>query len=251
MITSFLVSAKAWIIKVIVWLGRFIWKMIKDNPGGAFAAIYGFGRLFGTTIQTGEKGVRFYLGKADRELDPGYHWLIPLLQIVKKVKNRQHTINLTNEVVCGADSLVWMVDVNAVYEIESPTASIIQTEDAAKAMSDIAPLACQRLIRARNREQMKDTVSLDDELTAELNRTGAIFGLRFLHAGFQSITPSVQSLRITQLESKSRERLDALRMMSADLPEAAALGLLGSTRQLVARERIRRRRDLRRIRVGR
>lgn len=34
MISSFLLSAKAWIIKAIFWLGRFIWKMIKENPGG-------------------------------------------------------------------------------------------------------------------------------------------------------------------------------------------------------------------------
>jgi len=250
-ITSFLLSVKSWVVEALMWVLRFIIRMVRDNPAQAFAAFYAIARLFGTTIQTGEKGVRFFIGRADKELDPGYHWLIPLLHTVKKVKNRQHTINLTNEVVCGADSLVWCVDVNAVYEIESPTASIIQTEDAARAMSDIAPLACQRLIRARNREEMKDTVSLDEELTAELNRQGAIFGLRFLHAGFQSITPTVESLRITQLANKSRERLDALRLMSAEVPEPAALGLLGSTRQLVARERVRRRRDLRRIRVGR
>lgn len=251
MITSFLLGLKSWIVNAVVWLIEFIWKMVKQEPGSAFAAAYAIGRLFGTTIQTGEKGVRFFIGRADRELDPGFHWLIPLLHTVTKVKNRQHTLNLMNEVICGADSLVWLVDMNAVYEIESATASIIQAEDSAKAMSDIAPLVCQRLIRRRTRTEMKDTVSLDEELTAELNRQGAIFGLRFLYAGFQTITPSVQSLRITQLENKSRERLEALRVMSSDLPEGVAIGLLGSNRHLVARERIRRRRDLRRIRVGR
>jgi CheY-like chemotaxis protein len=39
-----------------------------------------FVRLFGTTVQTGWKGVLFSFGRATRELEPGFHMLIPFVQ---------------------------------------------------------------------------------------------------------------------------------------------------------------------------
>ena len=51
-------------------------------------------RATGTTIQTGWTGVKFSFGRVQRELGPGFHLMIPFLQVAPRVATRQRTLDL-------------------------------------------------------------------------------------------------------------------------------------------------------------
>ena len=49
-------------------------------------------RALGVTIRTGSTGVLFSFGRARRELQPGFHLLIPFLQVAPRIATRQRTL---------------------------------------------------------------------------------------------------------------------------------------------------------------
>ena len=71
----------------------YAWK----HPWAVAVALFGLARAFGVVIQSGQRGVLFRWGKAVKELEPGFHWLIPLVQAVRKTPDiRQNPKAITN-----------------------------------------------------------------------------------------------------------------------------------------------------------
>ncbi len=68
----------------ILWADwHLILREIQRHPWAVAVALYGLARAFGVMIQSGQRGVLFRWGKAVKELEPGFHWLIPLVHAVK------------------------------------------------------------------------------------------------------------------------------------------------------------------------
>jgi hypothetical protein len=72
------------------------------------------------------------------------------------------------------------------------------------------------------------------------------------HAGLQSIAPTAETLRITQLRLRCEERARLYTVLrSRDLPARQALGLLGAPARLLEKSVVRRRGYRRRLAVSR
>src|SRR3954452_21235614 len=94
----------------VAW--HLILREIRQHPWAVAVMLYGLARAFGVTIQSGQRGVLFRWGKAVKELDPGFHWLVPFMHEVKKTPMRSITIGLPDQKVMTADGLVYDVGVN-------------------------------------------------------------------------------------------------------------------------------------------
>ena len=105
-----------------------VWHLIvvyaQQHPWTVAVTLYGLAWAFGVMIQSGQRGVLFRWGRAVKELEPGFHWLIPLVHAVKKTPVRSITIDLPNQKVMTADGLVYDVSVNLVYRVENATKAL-------------------------------------------------------------------------------------------------------------------------------
>jgi regulator of protease activity HflC (stomatin/prohibitin superfamily) len=219
---------------------RAVWRLVLgyawDHPWAVAVALYGLARAFGVVIQAGQRGVLFRWGKAVKELEPGFHWLIPLVHGVKKTPVRSVTLDLPDQKVMTADGLVYGVGVNVVYRVEDATRALTLVDHVEAGCRAAIPILVTEVLRVRDQTQLVDRRALDRELSERIHAWIARWGLVVEQAGFTTIAPDQDVLRTTQLRSRTRERAEALRrMLEAGLDAEAALVLIGTERKPAAK----------------
>jgi regulator of protease activity HflC (stomatin/prohibitin superfamily) len=213
-------------------------------------ALYGLARAFGVVIQSGQRGVLFRWGRSAKVLEPGFHWLIPLVHGVKKTPVRSVTLDLPDQKVMTADGLVYGVSVNVVYRVEDPTKALTLVDHVEAGCRTAIPILVTEVLRVRTQAQLVDREVLDRELSERIHGWIARWGLVVEQAGFTTIAPDHSVLRTTQLRSRTLERARALRVLiDGGLDAEAALVLTGTVREPAAKSS--RRYHLRTQRAGR
>jgi len=187
-------------------------------------------------IQSGQRGVLFRWGRVVKELEPGFHWLVPLMHTARKTPVRSVTMVLPDQKVMTADGLVYDVCVNFVYRVENATKALTLVDHLDSACRAAIPIVVTEVLRRRDQAQLVDRVLLDRELTERIHAWVARWGLVIEQAGFTSIAPNKSVLHTTQLRPRTMEGARALRLMiDSGLDPESALVMIGSERHLVAK----------------
>jgi hypothetical protein len=222
-------------LKVIGAVWHIIFGYAREHPWTVAIAAYGLARTFGVMIQSGQRGVLFRWGRAVKELEPGFHWLVPLVHGVKKTPVRSITIDLPAQKVMTADGLVYDVGVNLVYRVEDATKALTLVDHIDSGCRAAIPIIVTGVFSVRDQAQLVDRASLDRELIGRIAWL-ARWGLVVEQAGFTTIAPNPSVLHTTQLGSRTKERARALRLLiEGGLDAESALVLLGTERHPVAK----------------
>lgn len=217
-------------------LGGIVWAWARENPGDALIAVLAFVGLMGTVIDSGHRGVLFRLGRVRQVLEPGFHPLLPWVHQVRKVHTRSHTIDVPRQRATTCDGFVYDLDVNVVYTISDPVKATVQVDALTPGITVLAAVAAQELVRTRTRRDLREREDLDEALVDALTERLEAWGARLDRAGFTSLAPTAETLRLTQLAAKVREREVVLaHLLAAGLRRRAAVALLGADRRLVGR----------------
>jgi regulator of protease activity HflC (stomatin/prohibitin superfamily) len=203
-----------------------------------FGFVAGLVRAMGAQIESGQTGLRFTFGRAGRVLPHGFHPLIPFLQRVRRIPTRSRTLDLATQRVATFEGLVYHVDANLVYRVIDVRKALIEIDELEKGMLQMLGLGVQEILRAASREQLQTGEGLDQNLATNLARRLAPWGVEVERAGFGSISPSPQTLRITQLGETVRERRTThARLVRAGVDPRRALALVGT--RWMPRQRVR------------
>jgi regulator of protease activity HflC (stomatin/prohibitin superfamily) len=223
-------------LKILEAAWQLILREIQQHPWTVAVALYGLARAFGVMIQSGQRGVLFRWGKAVKELEPGFHWLIPLVHGVKKTPVRSVTIHLPGQKVMTVDGLVYNVSVSVVYRVEDATRALTLVDHVDAGCRAAIPIVVAEVLRVRDQAQLVERVSLDRELSERMSAWIARWGLVVEQAGFTTIAPDKGVLQTTQLRSRTMERARALRdLIDGGLDAESALVMIGTERQPVAK----------------
>jgi hypothetical protein len=191
-------------------------------------------------IQSGQRGVLFRWGRAVKELEPGFHWLVPVMHAARKVPVRSVTLVLPDQKVMTADGLVYDVRVNLVYHVDDATKALTLVDHLDSGCRAAVPILVTNILRQLDQAQLVDRVILDRELTQRIDAWVARWGLVIEQAGFTTIAPDKSALRTTQLRRKTIERARALRqMIDSGLDPESAQVMIGSERRPVAKTSLR------------
>ena len=219
-------------VRLLWGIGRLAYEHAWRHPWAVGAALYGLARTFGVMIQSGQRGVLFRWGRVVKELEPGFHWLIPVVHGVKTTHVRSVTIELPAQKVMTADGLVYDVGVNLVYRVEDATKALTLIDHVDAGSRAALPIIVTEVIRTRDQAELVDREALDRALFERMNAWIARWGLVVEQAGFTTIAPNRGVLRTTQLRSKTRERARALHLlMEGGLDAQSALIMLGTERR--------------------
>ena len=237
---------------IFSWLGRQAIELAKDHPWAVAAAAFGVARMFGTVVESGWRGVLFSFGKVKTELDPGFHWLAPVVHHVRKVRVRSVSVDLPPQRIVTCDGLAYDVDANAVYHIADPKTAVVQIDDVHQGCRTVIPLVIAALLREQESRQLTDRSRLDAELAARVQARVERWGVVVEHAGLQSVAPTRETLRITQLRLRCEERARLFaEIRDRGLADDDALALLGAPTRLVEKSVVRRRGYRRRLALSR
>lgn len=195
-------------------------------------------RATGVLVTTGHTAVLFSLGRARRELGPGFHPLIPFLQVAPQIPTRTRTLDLPAQRVATAEGLVYHVDTALVFRVSDATRALVEVDDLDLALMRIAAMTVREVLHGARRRDLADRGRLEEELARRLAARIGTFGVTLERAGFTSITPTPRTIRVTQIVPRVSARERALELLvSRSIAFRRGLGLLGGSARVERRGR--------------
>ncbi|MFN0008520.1 MAG: SPFH domain-containing protein [Planctomycetota bacterium] len=178
-------------------------------------------------VYDGQHALKFTLGRAREVVGPGVHFKLPIIQRFTVQNTKHTTLDLEPQVIQLKDDLVYEVDAKLIYQIVDLRKAIIEIDNLVTGLQNRVVMAVQRVVQAQDRESIRDTVRLAQEVHRALAPIEPEWGAKVLHFGFSNISPSPATLEITQLDLLARERLSLYgTLRERGLPDEAAVALI-------------------------
>jgi hypothetical protein len=223
------------LLSVLQAIFAFVADYARKHPGQTVLFALALLRLFGTTVQTGYKGVLFVFGRTRKELEPGFHPLLPAILAVRQIPVRSVTLELPRQRLTTSDDLVYDVQVNIVYRVADPVRALTFVDNLRHGIEAMLSLIAADLLRSQTRAAILDFKALETELSARAERSLQRWGVTVEQAGFQNIAPTKKTMHLTQLGMLTDERQRVLQELIAQgVSMNAAVALLGAERRLVS-----------------
>ncbi len=116
-------------------------------------------------VQQYQIGVVFRLGKIVGTKQPGLNWVIPYIDIVKKVDLRTVTLPVQPQKIITKDNVTVDVSVVAYYRVMDPIKSIVSIENVMSAINQIAQTTVRNIV---GRFQLDEILSERETINAEI-----------------------------------------------------------------------------------
>ncbi len=116
-------------------------------------------------VQQYQKGVIFRFGRIVRVSEPGFHIIIPFIEVMRKVDFRTVTMPIPAQKIITKDNV--SVDVSAVayYKVVDAIKSIVEIENVMSAINQIAQTTMRNIV---GRFQLDEILSERDTINAEI-----------------------------------------------------------------------------------
>ena len=156
-----------------------------------------------------EKGLVERLGKYHREIDPGIHFIIPLVERVIKVDLREHVVDVPPQEVICKDNVVVTVDAVVYYQILDPKAAVYNVGNFLTAIVKLAQTNLRAII---GEMELDETLSGRDVINAklqeELDKITDKWGVKVTRVEIQRIDPpqDIQDAMKQQMVAERKKR---------------------------------------------
>jgi regulator of protease activity HflC (stomatin/prohibitin superfamily) len=158
-------------------------------------------------VYDGQHALRFTLGRAGEVVGPGVHFKWPIVQAYKVKETKDTTIELEPQKIQLRDDLVYEVGARAVYQIVNLRKATIEVDDLVHGLKNRMVLAVQRVVKAQDRESIRDLPAMVKAVKEELGAVEAQWGVKIHEFGFSTFSPTPETLEITQLRKLAEEKL--------------------------------------------
>ena len=179
-------------------------------------------------VYDGQHALKFHLGRARCVVGPGVHFKLPIVQRFQVVATKDTTLDLEPQVIQLRDELVYEVGAKVVYQIVNLLKAITEVDDLVKGLKNRLVLIVQNVVKAQDRETVRDMPRMIEEVKAALHPVESQWGVKVHEFGFSTFSPSPETLEITQLQKLAEEKLGLfLRFRDeAGIGEEAAVSLI-------------------------
>lgn len=178
-------------------------------------------------VYDGQHALRFTLGRAGAVVGPGIHFKFPIIQNYKVRETKHTTLDLDPQVIQLKDDLVYEVDAKLVYQIVDLRKAMIEVDDIVQGLRNRVAMAIQRVVKAQDRESIRNVPRIIATVREELMPIEAQWGVYIHEFGFSNLSPSPATLEVTQLRLLSDEKLRLYRQfIEQGLKAEAAVALI-------------------------
>jgi len=88
-----------------------------------------------------KRALKFRFGKYIKTLQPGFRWIIPIIETIQKVDIRVITINVVSQEVMTEDNVPCSIDGVVFFKIESPEKAVLEVEEYNFAITQLSQAA--------------------------------------------------------------------------------------------------------------
>jgi len=160
-------------------------------------------------IRPFQKGVVERLGKFSRVLDSGVHFIIPVIETVKKIDLREMVIDIPPQEVICKDNVVVVVDAVIYYQVLDPVKSIYNVKDYRYAIIKLAQTNLRSII---GEMELDETLAgrdlINTRLREELDKITDRWGVKINRVEIQRIEPpkEIQEAMAKQMKAERERR---------------------------------------------
>ena len=88
-----------------------------------------------------KRALKFRFGKYIKTLQPGFRWIIPIIETIQSVDIRVITINVVSQEVMTEDNVPCSIDGVVFFKIENPEKAVLEVEEYTFAITQLAQAA--------------------------------------------------------------------------------------------------------------
>ena len=179
-------------------------------------------------VYDGQHALKFTLGRARNVVGPGVHFKWPIVQRFQVKETKDTTLELEPQVIQLRDDLVYEVGARVVYQITDLRRAVIEIDNLVTGLKNRLVLAVQRVVRAQDRESVRDLHGMIAAVREELRPVERQWGVTIHEFGFSTFSPTPETLEITQLRKLAEEKLRLFQGFRDEggLGEEAAVALI-------------------------
>lgn len=173
-----------------------------------------------------EKGVVFHFGRVVSEKDPGLVFVLPLMNVVRKVSFRIVTMPIQSQGIITRDNV--SVDVSAVsyYRVVDATKSVIAIENVQEAINQIAQTTLRKVVGQHTLDEMlAETDRINVDIREILDVQTADWGVLVTLVELKDIQlPDTMKRAMARQAEAEREKRAKIIAAEGEFLAAAALG---------------------------
>jgi regulator of protease activity HflC (stomatin/prohibitin superfamily) len=173
-----------------------------------------------------KRALKFRFGKFIKTLDPGFRWIIPVMETIQIVDIRVITINIDSQEVMTQDNVPCSIDGVVFYKVNNPEKAVLEVEDFKFAISQLAQAALRDVCGKveldtilSNREEMGKNIK------AIVEQETKIWGIEIIDVKIKDIQLP-ENMRRMMANQAEAERSRRARIILALAEEQAAGKLL-------------------------
>ena len=203
------------------------------NPVSIFTVLFLFFLLFGIRIVFEYKrALKFRFGKYVKTLQPGFRWIIPVVETIQVVDIRVITINIISQEVMTEDNVPCSIDGVVFFKIVDPEKAVLEVEEYNFAITQLAQAAlrdvCGKVeldtILSKREEMGQNIKSIVEVATME-------WGIEIIDVKIKDIQLPENMKRMMANQAEA-ERSRRARIILAEAEEQAAGKLLEAGKQI-------------------
>lgn len=180
----------------------------------AIAFVLVFGTWATTLIRQYQKGLLETFGKYSRTLTPGLHFIIPMVQRVRKVDMRERTLDVPRQDVITQDNASVTVDAIVYYKPTDAKKVEYEVEDFEQAAVRLAQTNLRSEIGEMDLDQsLSSRETINSKLLTTLDEETDKWGVKVTKVEIREITPpdDVKDAMAQQLKAERRRRAEVLK----------------------------------------
>ncbi len=175
-----------------------------------------------------KRGLKFRFGKYISTLEPGFRWIIPVVETIQIVDIRVITINIVSQEVMTSDNVPCSIDGVVFFKINNPEKAILEVEEYMFAINQLSQAAlrdvCGKveldIILSKREEMGKNIKTIVDSETKN-------WGIEIIDVKVKDIQLPENMKRMMANQAEA-ERSRRARIILAKAEEQAAASLLAA-----------------------
>ena len=179
-----------------------------------------------------KRALKFRFGKYVKTLNPGFRWIIPVVETIQKVDIRVITINIISQEVMTEDNVPCSIDGVVFFKINNPEKAVLEVEEYNFAITQLSQAAlrdvCGKVeldtILSKREEMGKNIKSIVEQETAE-------WGIDIMDVKIKDIQLP-ENMRRMMANQAEAERSRRARIILAKAEEQAAGTLLAAGKMI-------------------
>jgi len=179
-----------------------------------------------------KRALKFRFGKYVKTLNPGFRWIIPIVETIQKVDIRVITINIISQEVMTEDNVPCSIDGVVFFKINNPEKAVLEVEEYHFAITQLSQAAlrdvCGKVeldtILSKREEMGKNIKAIVEQETAQ-------WGIDILDVKIKDIQLP-ENMRRMMANQAEAERSRRARIILAQAEEQAASTLLAAGKMI-------------------